>query len=211
MSTTTLSLLPVVEKIGGAPLEVEIQKHRRPRTVESGRLDSDRIQLHLKREELSLTLYEIVEITGLSQGTVLYNFWSGRDKGPVNAKIRSLIEDSYREWNVPANVQRRAALSAMSMREIVDDWARILGASEESTPDERTTAVANALGVHYLTVDRQINEKRDRWGDLRIFNYDRRIHEKAKEYLALRLPFSALSIRTKPDAAQSASERNLKD
>jgi hypothetical protein len=181
MNTTTLSLLPVVERIGETTVDLEIQKRRRARAVESGRLDEDRIQLHLKREEMSLTLYEIMEITEMTEGAVIYNLWSGRDKGPVNPKIRSLIEDNYRKWNVPAHVQRRAALSRMTMRDIVDDWARILGVSDESTPEERTAAVANALGVHYLTVYRQITERRDRWGDLRIFNYDCRIREKAKD------------------------------
>jgi len=183
MNTTTLSLLPVVEKVGETTVDLEIQKHRRPRAVESGRLDEDRIQLHLKREEMSLTLYEIMEMTGLTEGAVIYNLWSGRDKGPVNPKIRSLIENNYRGWNVPAHVQRRDALSRMTMRDIVDDWARTLGVPDDSTPEERTAAVAKALGVHYLTVDRQITEKRDRWGDLRIFNYDSRIREKAKDLM----------------------------
>ena len=195
MMTQMTSLLPIVEvDRGEKPM---IEKHRKPRTVESGRHDEERKRLHLMREELGLTLYEIVEITGLSYGTVLYNFWSGRSKAPVHEKIRSLIENSFREMSTPENIERRRRLAKMSMREIVDEWARVLGASEEATEDERALAVAHALDVHYLTVQRQIEEKRDRWGDVRIFAYDRRIQDKAKEFAVLRVPFSSLTQGSK--------------
>lgn len=195
MNQHTAFLLPIVEIDRGS--ESIIKKHRKPRTVESGRHDEERMRLHLMREELGLTLYEIVEITGLSYGTVLYNFWSGRSKAPVNYEIRSLIENSYREMKTPENIERRQRLAKMSMREIVDEWARILGASDSATEDERALAVAHALDVHYLTIQRQVEEKRDRWGDVRIFSYDRRIQDKAKEFATLRIPFSALAEGSK--------------
>lgn len=195
MSQQIISLLPIVEI--DRSNESIIKKHRRPRTVESGRHDEERIRLHLMREELGLTLYEIVEITGLSYGTVLYNFWSGRSKAPVNHQIRSLIETSYREMKTPENSARRERLAQMTLREIVDEWARILGASDGATEDARDLAVAHALDVHYLTIKRQVEEKRDRWGDVRIFSYDRRIQDKAKEFATLRIPFSALAEGSK--------------
>lgn len=198
-------LLPIVEIDQGEPPIID--KHRKPRTVDSGRHDEERKRLHLMREELGLTLYEIVEITHLSDGTVLYNFWSGRSKAPVKTEIRALIEDNYRELQVPENMERRNKLASMSMREIVVEWARALGATPEATPDECALAVAHALGVHYLTVQRQIEEKRDRWGEVRIWTYDRRVLEKAKQYAVLRIPFSSISQGSKYERKDSSAAR----
>jgi hypothetical protein len=203
MMQPPIYLLPIVE-IDRANESV-IQKHRKPRTVESGRHDEERTRLHLMREELGLTLYEIVEITRLSYGTVLYSFWSGRSKEPVNEKISSLIENTYREMKTPENSARRQRLTRMTLREIVDEWSRILGASDSATEDERNLAVAHALGLHYLTIQRQTEEKRDRWGDVRIFVYDRRIQDKAKEFAILRIPFAALAEGSKYDRKGSTT------
>lgn len=152
-----------------------IVRHQRPRAVDSGKLDESRRRLHLLREEIGLTVYDLVKKTQLSYGTVLYNFWSGRSKSDVHPKIRAVIEADYDFWRRPDNVARREQLSGMTLREIISAWAGMLGAPPDEDLHAQVRRVAKTLRIHELTVQRQIDGKRERWSPVRIFNHEQAI------------------------------------
>jgi hypothetical protein len=151
-------------------------------------MDPTRQRLHRMREKIGLTVYDIVDITGLSYGTVLYNFWSGRSKAPVHPEIRSLIESQYADWLKPENIARRTTLEAMTIEQIVTEWSNMLRVDPNADLNTRITVVADALNVHPLTVERQVSGKRDRWNLVRIFSYEQDIRRRAQ---ALRATKSA--------------------
>lgn len=162
---------------GGSP--PSIVRHERPRAADSGKMDPVRRHLHELREQIGLTVYDIVDITGLSYGTVLYNFWSGRSKAPVHPEIQHLIESRHADWLLPENIERRHALAAMTMEQIVTEWSNMLDAKPDADLRTRALIVADALNVHELTVERQIDGKRDRWNLVRIFSYEQEIKKRA--------------------------------
>lgn len=173
--TKVLNIIEVTQG-GDRP---QIVRHERTRAADSGKLDEERRRLHAMREALGLTVYDLVDITGLSYGTVLYNFWSGRSRAPVHPEIRELIESRYADWRLPENVARRQALDNMTMEEIVTEWSRLLGAAPTTAMRDRVAVVADALNVHPLTVERQVDGKRDRWNPVRIFSYEQSVKQRA--------------------------------
>lgn len=182
MVQTKPRVLNVVEIISTDSGPPNIVRHERPRAAGSGKLDPIRRSLHELREQIGLTVYDIVDITGLSYGTVLYNFWSGRSRVPVHPEIRNLIESRHADWLLPENIARRQKLASMTMEQIVMEWSQLLNAKPDCDMRTRVLMVADALHVHELTVSRQTDGKRDRWNPVRIFSYEQDIKKRAAAY-----------------------------
>jgi transcriptional regulator with XRE-family HTH domain len=151
------------------------RSHSRQRlsAVETGRLTPRVARLHKIRSELGITVRDLAQITGYPLGSLNRDFYNNR----MPRVVEEFLESEWEKWTKPEFVARRNQLAKMEMQEIVDEWSKMLGLTNAS-PRVRYNVIGQTLELHPLTIERQVQGKRERWSVEQIFRYEQKIKDR---------------------------------